>query len=1004
MSSAAAAPPVYLPHGAQTDLVTTVLSHDAAVHSAALGTVPAQPPAHLGLAPRRTRAFTVIVSAPNHMIGDKAQVEAFFNPKKKKAEGLSLPPWYAEWYDLLGHGADPWHLEILETPYDVGRFYRGARLNPRQPRVGFISNSRLSLSCGKRVGGEIRTSGFAELRAARMPEVDEQEATAFFAARRLRRAEKRVEDDHAAADEAEEAAPTTAALPGVSPRTSARDQMLIPKRSLARYVHHQLPNDSLPAHHQPPAVYHTDPMIRAGVCCPTCGRRHLTRSGRPSSALSLKKEGLAKASCIWCDTPMGQDAREQDSVLDRKIALFQSPAWQTRPPLHQRVVPVTNYVACSTPTRTDPCRWFGNRKPQLEAFPLTEIVVDGQEPVLDSAGNPELYRDAEGQPVLGDDGQPIQIVRVLKREIPLLDEQGQPRMGYRPVVAFTTQEVEAIPWGERPQSNPRYALGLLIAREHEDATDLYVADEVHECKGRSTAIGRAFGAMVTACRRTLGLTGTLFGGYASDVYALLLRIGNPTVLNEYGWDAQARFVREAGITDEQTKEMQRIDEAGHFSGEPSISTEVVERPGITAYLASIIQSCSIQILLKHMGFHLVDYDEDLVLLDMPPDIRSCYGMLEGAGKEIISFGGHDALSSYLQATLQYPYAPWNAKTIKSKRKKKEFTPIAFPRDRVLPHHEWLAEYAATQTRKGRRVLIYCEHTGTDDIMPDVAEKITRLAAEQYGATLKVAILRSTTVKSGARQSWFKMREADGTNVVICNPRLVKTGLNLIGWPSIVVLEPVYSLYILFQAKRRAYRPTQTLPCSVKYVAYNKTMSQRAVKIIARKSAAAAVLSGDDITAMMEFDPSMSLLEELSRAVTSEHGDGMNDDIRELLRQGARALKADMESGLDGLVGVDLPTVVSAQAEIAAEALAATIAAGVAGQLGDMGLAHDENGQPLVLSHERLAQIAQLGLDTGQLAFNDEGGLTIQAVEVKQRKVRGKKTEQPTTKTVQYTWV
>jgi len=144
------------------------------------------------------------------------------------------------------------------------------------------------------------------------------------------------------------------------------------------------------------------------------------------------------------------------------------------------------------------------------------------------------------------------------------------------------------------------------------------------------------------------------------------------------------------------------------------------------------------------------------------------------------------------------------------------------------------------------------------------------------------------------------------HIVLCNPKLVKTGLNLIAWPSIVVLEPVYSLFTLAQAKRRAFRPTQTQDCDVTYVCYAGTMSEKAISIVARKSAAAAILNGDDLSnGLLEFDPGMSLLQELAKAVMAgdEDRSGLTDDVRAMLRDGAAALKADLESGAAGLVGI-----------------------------------------------------------------------------------------------------
>ncbi len=461
----------------------------------------------------------------------------------------------------------------------------------------------------------------------------------------------------------------------------------------------------------------------------------------------------------------------------------------------------------------------------------------------------------------------------------------------------------------QPASNPRYPLGPLIGKRYRGLVDLFISDEVHEAKSLGSAIGAAFGAMVNAAHRTVGLTGTLFGGYSSDVYGLLLRLHNAPVVQEYGWDDEARFIAENGVVDEVTRQSTSTTE-GHYSGKTTTSTTPVQRPGVTAKLTSTLQGCSINILLPHMGFHLVDYQEKLQVMAMPGDIGSDYRELEAAGKGIVAFGGHDALGSYLQACLLYPYAPWMPRTIESKLKHVAYTPPASSDDRVLPHHEWLADYAAAQVARGRRVLVYAEHTATNDIMPDVAHKITTLAADRHDATLKVAVLRSTSVKPGERRAWFAAREAEGVNVVLCNPKVVKTGLNLIAWPSIVVLEPVYSLFTLHQAKRRAFRPTQTQDCEVTYVCYAGSMSEKAISIVARKSAAAAILNGDDLSnGLLEFDPGMSLLQELAKAVMSGDEDrtGLADDVRAMLRDGAAALKADLEAGTTGLIGA-LPAI------------------------------------------------------------------------------------------------
>lgn len=724
------------------------------------------------------RAPTMIVSGPGHLIGSQAQVDQFF--KHGKGE---LPPWFKEWHEVLG---DQYHMRILQTPYDVGAFFRGAVHDPHTPRVGFIANTVLSLGSGYTAGVEdISGSRWARTHARTHADLEEVEQKALDELRKARRAAARTQvASDAAANEDDQ---RTATLPmGVSPRTRARDTLFgitLPQWSA-------VPGDQ----DQMMQRLHT-PVLRNGLCCSCCGRLVRTSKLEAADHKTLKKLGLAKLRCDWCSTNLGQMAREQDNVGDRELQLFQSDAWRTKHP--------------------------------------------------------------------------------------------------------------DIPWGERPTSNPRYALGRLIGRRWKGWLDIYVADEIHDYKGRTTAIGAAFGAMVSAARYTVGLTGTLFGGYASNLYSLFLRLGNAPVMLEYGWDDEKRFVQENGIVADITREVQRLNDAGHFSGEPRVETDQEELPGITANLGATVQNQAIQVLLKHMGFNLVDYREDAVFLSMPDNVSAAYRSLEQGGKAVVAFGGHDALSSYLQATLSYPYQPWTSKTIYSQRKKEGVSSLVLPSDTILPHHTWLAQYAAEQIKQGRRVLVYAEHTMQDDILQDVADKITRIAAQEHGAMLTVAVLRSTTVKPGDRAAWFAQREAEGCNMVLCNPRLVKTGLNLIGWPSIVVLEPVYSLYTLAQAVRRAFRPTQTRHCEVWYLCYADTMSERALSIAAEKLAALALLSGDEISdGFASVGQGMSLMQELAKLVTQGEGDAMNKDVRAMLASNAQVVKASMEVGASEFLGVD----------------------------------------------------------------------------------------------------
>ncbi len=60
--------------------------------------------------------------------------------------------------------------------------------------------------------------------------------------------------------------------------------------------------------------------------------------------------------------------------------------------------------------------------------------------------------------------------------------------------------------------NPRVPLAEFIATRYADRLFLYIADEIHECKSAATDQGESMMVLANAATKTLGLTGTLYGG------------------------------------------------------------------------------------------------------------------------------------------------------------------------------------------------------------------------------------------------------------------------------------------------------------------------------------------------------------------------------------------------------------------------------------------------------------------------------------------------------------
>jgi hypothetical protein len=81
-------------------------------------------------------------------------------------------------------------------------------------------------------------------------------------------------------------------------------------------------------------------------------------------------------------------------------------------------------------------------------------------------------------------------------------------------------------------------------------------------------------------------------------------------------------------------------------------------------------------------------------------------------------------------------------------------------------------------------------------------------------------------------------------VLLTNPRLVQTGLDLIDFPSVVWAEVDYSVYVLRQASRRSWRIGQRHPVEVTFLVYADTLQADALGLVAAKTRASLMVEGE----------------------------------------------------------------------------------------------------------------------------------------------------------------
>ncbi|MBF3494900.1 DEAD/DEAH box helicase [Burkholderia pseudomallei] len=431
--------------------------------------------------------------------------------------------------------------------------------------------------------------------------------------------------------------------------------------------------------------------------------------------------------------------------------------------------------------------------------------------------------------------------------INLMDEHGE--------LVFSDRQAKRM---ERAMANMEFGFGEggyqpseYIKRYLPQGTfDLLIADEAHEYKNAGSAQGQAMGVLAAKARKMVLLTGTLMGGYADDLFFLLFR-SLPGRMIEDGYrpnrqgsltSAAMAFMRDHGVLKDIYSESTG---SSHKTAKGSkITVRTVKAPGFGPKgVLRCVLPFTVFLKLKDIGGNVLPpYDEEFRDIAMTPDQASAYRQLSGTLtmhlKQALAKRDTTLLGVVLNVLLAWPDTCFRSETVKHPRTHVmlAFTPVQFGDLNTMPKERELIDICRQEKAAGRKTLVYSVYSGTRDTTSRL-----KTLLEQEG--FKVAVLRAS-VDASRREDWIAEQLDRGIDVLITNPDLVKTGLDLLEFPTIVFMQSGYNIYTLQQAARRSWRIGQKQPVKVIYLGYADTSQMHCLALMAKKIAVSQSTSGD----------------------------------------------------------------------------------------------------------------------------------------------------------------
>lgn len=420
----------------------------------------------------------------------------------------------------------------------------------------------------------------------------------------------------------------------------------------------------------------------------------------------------------------------------------------------------------------------------------------------------------------------------------------------------------------------RYPLSSYIKKRYKGRIDGLIVDELHEYNndsGQGDAMAELFGA----AKKVIGMTATLINGYSSGIFHLLYRTSAQLMLADgKPHEKPALFNTEYGVVETTYTEADERYAAKRRSQKSGVRTR--QLPGVSPLVFSrFLLEKTAFLSLSDMGKALPSYEEIPIACRMDEAVQSEYKRIENALVRVLRSDRRVAqkiLSAYLNLLTVYPDQPYNQKPILYPESEQ---PIVIPEDTAdadtLGEKETRTlEIVKAALRNGERALIYTSWVRTDS-----QQKLKKLLTDEGYRTE----LLTDKIKTTDREDWVQKKLAAGMQVLIVNPSLVETGLDLNAFTTLVFYSMGYKLFTLRQASRRSWRINQKAPAVKVYMLYYKdTMQQKCLRLMASKLAVAGLIEGNFSE---EGLAAMSDVQDMTSQMAKELMLGIRDNVEDI---------------------------------------------------------------------------------------------------------------------------
>lgn len=376
-----------------------------------------------------------------------------------------------------------------------------------------------------------------------------------------------------------------------------------------------------------------------------------------------------------------------------------------------------------------------------------------------------------------------------------------------------------------------YPLSEFIRRQLRGFFDLVVIDEAHEYKNASGR-GNSARDICTHAKRVLSMSGTMTSGYSDDL-PLLISMTSPDALLSKGYSLGERsprgFSGDFGAI--------RIQEKFTRHRSLPTQTKIMKQPGISPRAPlELLVPYTTYLTMEDVSTNYTPIQKT-ILVEQGEKLLWAYRHLEA---EALNWSRKNPQTStqIIKALLAYTSTCWMPAQIINPETKDIlwYAPGVYDKvDERTPKEESVIDLCRQNIAEQRKVLLYTNHITR---RPQMARYIRLL--EEDG--IKVKGLNASKIQAQQRENWL-MHETAEIDVLVTNPEIVKTGLDLLDFTTIIFADTGLDAFTVQQALSRSLRLNQEEKVRIYYVCYKNCLEERMTRLLAEKLQCMASFGG-----------------------------------------------------------------------------------------------------------------------------------------------------------------